>query len=610
MFNMDYKIKVSDYLVKFLENIGIKHVFMISGGGNIHLIDSIGKAQKIKYVCNHHEQASSMAAEAYSRITGNIGVCVVTTGPGGTNTITGVYGAWTDSIPMLVISGQIRRETIGAGKNGLRQLGDQEINIVDIVRPITKYSITVMDPYDIRYHLEKAYYLAKNGRPGPVWIDIPIDIQGAYVEIIKLKKFEPKEIKEAYLTDKSKIKASALQTIQRMKLAKRPVMLVGNGVRLSGASPELLKLIQLLEIPVLTSFTGYDLVANNNRYYFGRPGTVGQRAANFALQNSDLLLVLGSRLNIRAIGYNFESFARNAYKIIVDIDKAELEKKTIKPDLAVNANAKDFILELLALIANDSSYFRDEWIKRCKSWQENYPQVLPEYKKEQNYVNVYFFLEELSKHIKKTDVLALSDGTACVCEYQTLRFPQGTRIVVNSGCAAMGYGLPAAIGACLANNRNRTICIEGDGSLQLNIQELQTLLHYKLPIKMFVYNNDGYLSIRLTQKNLFAGNFVASNKNSGVSCPDILKIGKAYGIKTERIDSHKGMNEKIKKVLSYPGTIICEVMLSPNMEFLPKSSSKKLPDGSIISAPLEDMYPFLTREELTKNMIIPIIDKV
>lgn len=596
-------MKLSDYIVQFIEGLGVKHVFLISGGGNIHLIDSIGKGKKIKYVCNHHEQASSIAAEAYSRITGNIGVCVVTTGPGGTNAITGVFGAWTDSIPMLVISGQIRRETIGAGKNGLRQLGDQEINIVDIVKPITKYAVTVMDPYDIRYHLEKAFYLAKTGRPGPVWLDIPIDIQGAYIDSKKLKKFDPKEIKNTYLTDKKRMRELASQTIQKIKQARRPVMLVGNGVRLSGASSELLKLIRLIKIPVLTSFTGYDLVATNNRYYFGRPGTVGQRAANFVLQNSDLLLVLGSRLNIRAIGYNFESLARNAYKIIVDIDKAELEKRTIKPNLPVNANVKDFIVELLALGANNNkNHVKDEWIKQCEAWREKYPQVLPEYWKEQNYVNVYCFLDVLSNHLKSSDVLALSDGTACVCEYQTLRFPQGTRIVVNSGCAAMGYGLPAAIGACLANNKQRTICIEGDGSLQINIQELQTLVHYKLPVKLFVYNNDGYLSIRLTQKNLFAGNYVASNKESGVSCPDLLKIGNAYGIKTERIDSHEGMNEKIKKVLSYPGTIICEVMLSPDMEYLPKSSSKKLSDGSIVSAPLEDMYPFLTREELEENM--------
>lgn len=600
---MENKTKVSDYLVRFIEGIGVRHIFLISGGGNIHLIDSIGKGKKIKYVCNHHEQASSMAAEAYSRITGNIGVCVVTTGPGGTNAITGVFGAWTDSIPMLVISGQIRRETIGAGKNGLRQLGDQEINIVDIVKPITKYAVTVMDPYDIRYHLEKAFYLAKTGRPGPVWLDIPLDIQGVYIDSKKLKKFDPKEIKNTYLTDKKRMRELASQTIQKIKQARRPVMLVGNGVRLSGASSQLLELIRLIKIPVLTSFTGYDLVATNNRYYFGRPGTVGQRAANFVLQNSDLLLVLGSRLNIRAIGYNFESLARNAYKIVVDIDKAELEKRTIKPNLPVNANVKDFIVELLALGANNNkNHVKDEWIKQCEAWREKYSQVLPEYWKEQNYVNVYCFLDVLSNHLKKSDVLALSDGTACVCEYQTLRFPQGTRIVVNSGCAAMGYGLPAAIGACLANNKKRTICIEGDGSLQINIQELQTLVHYKLPVKLFVYNNDGYLSIRLTQKNLFAGNYVASNKESGVSCPDLLKIGNAYGIKTERIDSHEGMNEKIKKVLSYPGTIICEVMLSPNMEYLPKSSSKKLSDGSIVSAPLEDMYPFLTREELEENM--------
>lgn len=608
---MENKIKVSDYIVKFLEDMGVRHIFLISGGGNIHLIDSIGNSKKIKYICNHHEQASAIAAEAYSRITGNIGVCLVTTGPGGTNAITGVLGAWTDSIPVLVISGQTRTETVGAGKNSLRQLGDQEINIVDIVEPITKYAEMVIDPQDIRYHLEKALYLAKTGRPGPVWLDVPLNIQGAFVDEKKLRVFDPSEVKPKYVTQKNLISNLASKTLSKLKTSKRPVLLVGNGVRIAGASKELLRLIDLLKVPVLASFTGYDLLSSENKYYFGRPGTVGQRSANFILQNSDFLLVLGSRLNIRAIGYNFDTFARAAYKIVVDIDKAELNKKTIKPDLAINTDTKDFIRELINQISNDSFSLKIKpWTKRCKEWNKRFPQVLSEYWKEKKYVNVYCFLEVFSRYLRSSDVLALSDGTACVCEYQTLKFPQGTRIVVNSGCAAMGYGLPASIGACFANNRKSTICIEGDGSLQINIQELQTIKHHNLPIKLFVYNNGGYISIRLTQKNLFNGKWVASGPTSGVTCPDLSKITRAYGFKFVKITSHRGMERKIKKVFSSRGPIICEVMLSPDMEFLPKASSKKLLDGSIVSAPLEDMYPFLSKEELKKNMMIPLVDEL
>ena len=604
-------IKVSDYIVKFIESLGVKNIFLISGGGNIHLIDSIGNSKKIQYVCNHHEQACAMAAEAYSRITGNIGVCVVTTGPGGTNAITGVYGAWTDSIPILVISGQIRRETIGAGKNGMRQLGDQELNIVDMVKYITKYAVTVMDPHEIRYHLEKAVYLAKTGRPGPVWLDIPIDIQGTFVDTKKLRKFDPSEIEPNYETNKNKLKQLVSQTIEKIKKAKRPVMIAGNGVRLSSASKDLLELITLIKIPVLTGFAGFDLVSSENKYFAGRPGTIGQRGANFALQNADLLLAIGARLNIRMIGYNFETFTRKAHKIIVDIDKEESAKKTIRADTEINYDAKDFIKEMINQIKIKKLELNiKSWLDKVKQWKKRYPVIQKEYWKNKKYVNPYCFIETLSRYISSKDIIALSDATASICTYQALNFPQGTRVITNSGCAAMGYGFPASIGACFANNRKKTICLEGDGSIQLNIQELQTIVYHNLPIKLFVYNNGGYLSIRLTQKNLFKGKFVASSPESGVSCPDILKIGKAYGIKTEKIEFHKGMDKKIKEVLSYSGPIICEVMVSPNMEFLPKASSKKLPGGSIISAPLEDMYPFLTREELKENMMIPLVDEL
>ncbi len=600
-------IKLSDYIFDYLYKEGYRHIFLISGGGCIHLIDSVGKS-KIKYICNHHEQASAMAAESYARITGKVGLCLVTSGPGSTNTLTGLIGAWLDSIPVLFISGQIKRETI-ANYNTMRQLGDQEINIIDMVKPVTKYAVTVMDPNDIRFHLEKALFLAKDGRPGPVWLNIPLDVQGAFIDPTKLKIFDYSQKKFNTKASKEGLKKLVEQTIIKISTSSRPVMFVGNGVRLSGAEKELLKLIKKLKIPILTSFTGYDLVGTDNEFFFGRPGTVGQRAANFIIQNSDLLLVLGSRMNIRMIGYNFSSFARESYKIIVDIDKAELEKSTVKPDLMINYDARDFIEEMISQLKDKPLKFNiNGWLEKSKFWNKKYPQVLDSYKTGKKFVDSYYFVETLSKYLNSDDAIAVSDGTACVAPYQALKFKQGLRVVVNSGCASMGYGLPAAIGVCFARNRKRTICFEGDGSIQLNIQELQTIVHHHLPIKIFVLNNNGYLSIKQTQKNLFDGRFVASDPESGVSLPNIIKIAKAYGIETEKISNHREMDKKIKKVLFSDKPVICEVLLSPDQEFLPKASSKKLPDGSFVSRPLEDMYPFLSKKELKENMIIKLLD--
>lgn len=598
------KIKLSDYVVEFIENLGVKHIFLISGGGCIHLIDSVGKAKKLQYVCNHHEQASAIAAEAYARITGKIGVCLVTSGPGGTNALTGLIGSWLDSIPVLFISGQIKRETI-ADYSKTRQLGDQEINIVDMVKPVTKYAVTIMEPDEIQYHLEKAVHLATTGRPGPVWINIPLDVQGSYIEKNNLKKFKVSEIKQPYQTDILLLKKLVTQTLEKLQSAKRPVLLVGNGVHLAKAEKEILQLIHLLKIPVLTSFVGHDLVSTENPYYGGRPGTIGQRGANLTMQNSDFFLSIGSRMNIRMIGYEFASVLREAYKIFVDIDAEELQKKTIRPDLAINFNAKEFINEMIAQIKKKkiSASIKD-WNSKTKEWQKKYPTVLAEYWKEKKYVNAYCFIDTLSKYVTSHDILTLADATASICTYQALQFPQGIRILTNSGSAPMGYGLPAAIGACFSHNKKNTICLEGDGSMQLNIQELQTIIHHKLPIKIFYLNNDGYTSIKLTQNSLFEGRIVASDKKSGVSFPNIIKIARAYGIQTERITHHTGMDKKIKKVLSAKGPIICEVMLSPGMQFLPKASSKKLPDGTFISRPLEDMYPFLPPEELQANLFI------
>lgn len=601
------KIKLSDYVIKFIENLGVNHIFLISGGGNIHLIDSVGKSKKIKYICNHHEQASATAAESYARIKG-FGVCLVTTGPGGTNAITGVLGAYQDSIPMLVISGQVKRETMGAGKI-TRQYGDQEVNIVDIVKPLTKYAVTILNPLEIKYHLEKAVYLAKTGRPGPVWIDIPLDVQGSFIETKQLKKFNTVEIKSNYGTDKQKLKELVAQTIYKIKNSKRPVLYVGNGIRLAGAYTLFLKLVDFLKIPVLTSYAGYDLMPSAHSYFFGRGHAFGQRAANFVMQNSDLFLSIGARLDIRTIGFTYKAFARAAYKIMVDIDMKEIKKPILSIDLPINFDAKDFIEEMIKQIKENPMELKiDGWLEYGRRLNKKYPVVLKEYWQEKNYVNNYCFIETIGKYLKQNELIVESNGVGPLnCMYQAFYVKSGQRIILNNGCAQMGYGLPAAIGiAFAANKKQRVICFDGDGSIQLNIHELQVMKHHNLPIKLFIYSNDGYLSIKNTQNNLFAGKHVAVDRDSGISCPDIVKIGKAYGIKTERINNHADMEEKIKKVLAFPGPIICDINATRQLMLSPKLMAKKLPNGQFASPPLEDMGPFLPRDEFEKNMLIPL----
>ncbi|MDD4937794.1 MAG: thiamine pyrophosphate-binding protein [Candidatus Shapirobacteria bacterium] len=602
---MTKKSKISDLVFSYIESLGIKDVFLISGGGCIHLIDSISKNKKIKFICNAHEQASAIAAEAYARTNESLGVCLLTTGPGSTNALTGLIGAWLDSIPVLFISGQVKRETI-ADYSKLRQLGDQEINIIDMVKPVTKYAVTIDKPEKALFYLEKAVDIAMTGRKGPVWVNIPLDIQGSFIEKNKLKKYVKKKnkLKKDY---NNNLKKDVSLVLEKFEKSKRPLFFVGNGVRLAGAVDQMLELINLLKMPVVTGFAGFDLVSNENKFFAGRPGTIGQRAGNFAVQNADVLLVIGSRLNIRMTGYNFKSFARNTFKMMVDIDREEMVKKTISIDWKLNYDAKDFIEEVINQLKKKKlNFFRKEWLNKIDFWKNKYLPVLSEYWQEKDFVNPYCFIDVLSKYLKKTDVLALSNATASICTYQALKFSQGTRILTNSGCASMGYGLPAGMGALVANTKGKTICIEGDGSIQMNIQEFQTIFYNKLPLKVFVYNNGGYVSIRLTQNSLFNGNVVASCPKSGVGFPDILKVAKAYGISTVKIDSNKDLNKKIEEVFKIDGPVVCEIVVSPDMKFLPKSASMQLKDGSFVSRPLEDMYPFLSREELKENMYIPL----
>jgi acetolactate synthase-1/2/3 large subunit len=571
----------------------------------MHLNDSLGRESRIQFVCNHHEQACAMAAESYARIAGNIGVINVTTGPGGINALNGVFGAWTDSIPMLVVSGQVKRETFLAAMPtpGLRQLGDQEVDIVRMAAPITKYAQVVLEPESIRYHLERAVYLATHGRPGPCWLDVPVDVQSARVDDASLKAYDPSE--DALTFDPQALRDNCREVLRRIRSAERPVFMVGTGVRIAKAADLFHSVVDQLGIPVTTAFNAHDLLPSDHRLNCGRPATIGDRPGNLTVQNSDLLLILGCRLNIRQISYNWKAFARAAFKIQVDVDQAEFQKPTVKPDLPIHADLHDFLQELLTQI-RDSHYSpaHASWLDWCSERVRRYPVVQPHHRDPAKPLNAYHFVDQLFNLLAPDDIIACGDATACIVPFQVGRLKEGQRLFSNSGSASMGYDLPAAIGAAFAGDGRRVICMAGDGSIQLNIQELQTIVHHRLPIKIFVMNNGGYLSIRTTQQSYFAGNFVGEGPRSGVSFPDLCRIAQAYGIPSTRIDQ-VDCRDAIAKALDAPGPYLCEVMVDPEQGFEPRLSSRVLPDGRMVSSPLEDLYPFLDREELASNLLIP-----
>ena len=603
-------IKLSDYLAEFLGNSDqVAHdVFLVSGGGLMHLLDSVGRCKKLRYICNHHEQACSIAAEGFARVSNKIGIAFVTTGPGGTNAITGVMGAWVDSIPMMVVSGQVKQSTTIKDQPRLRQLGDQEINIVDIVRPITKYAVMVTDPASIRYHLEKALHLAKSGRPGPVWLDIPLDVQAAMIDETDLKPFDPAELGEQF--DKKRLELQVDDLLARLQAAKRPAFVVGNGIRLAGATQEFLQLAELLNIPVLTAISGTDLIFSDHPLYAGRPGILGARAANFVMQNSDLLMVLGSRVNIRVIGYAFETVAREAVKVMVDIDPEELNKPTFKPDIKIQADLRYFVAAMLQRSEEKAMHYQEpeKWLAYCARLRNKYPIVTDEHRAMKEYVSSHYFATVLSDCLPSDAVVVTGNGTAYTSTFQAMPIKHGQRLIANVGCAAMGFDLPASIGACFAHQQKTTVCITGDGSIQMNLQELQTIVHHKLPIKIFMFNNQGYLSIKLTQESFFCGFRVGCCCNSGVTLPDMLKLAEVYGLATSRIENHVDMQWKIQAVLDTPGPVLCEVMLDPLENLYPKAFSEKRSDGTLVSRPLEDLYPFLPRDEFNECMLIEPID--
>ena len=604
------KVRAADYIVSLLQEQGVRDVFLVTGGGAMHLNDAFGRNKFLSYTACHHEQACAIAAESYYRMSGKMAAVNVTTGPGGTNAITGVYGAYVDSLAMIVVSGQVKWETLAVSTDlPLRQLGDQEVNIVEMVKPVTKYAVILKDVSQVRYEVEKALYLARNGRPGPVWVDVPMNIQGAMIDPAELKGFDPKaELADPNSDDRLRgaaLKPEIEKALDQLVKAKRPVILCGYGVRIAEAYPEFLKLIDQLKIPVTTAWNAHDMVWNDHPYYAGRPGTVGDRGGNFAVQNSDFLLVLGSRLNIRQVSYNWKSFARHAYKVMVDIDSAELRKPTLNLQQPVHADLKEFIIGALESVAKRTLPDFSGWVKWCQDRVKKYNTVLPEYWQTKD-VNPYCFVDELFSQLPENELVVTGDGTACVVSFQASKIKKGQRLYTNSGCAAMGYDLPAALGAYQSMKPKRLISITGDGSIQMNIQELQTMVHAKMNIKIFVLNNRGYHSIRQTQQNYFPDNVIGCGTESGLSFPEITDLAKVYGFGTQVIRNHAEMKEIIQKTLNTPGPQLCEVILDLDQQFAPKLSSRKLDDGRMVSSPLEDLFPFLPREEFKENMIIPL----
>ena len=590
-------MKLADYVMSFLAEKGVKTVFMLPGGGCMHLVDSLGRNKDLDYVCCLHEQAAAIAAESYAQHTNNIGATLVTTGPGGTNTITGVSAAWIDSTPVIFISGQVKRSDL-MGCSGVRQMGPQEVNIVPIVQSITKYATTVTEPQKIKCILEEAYYLATTGRKGPVWIDIPLDVQATEIDVDTLVEFVvPKEdnILDEELINKIKVS---------LEKAKRPLILAGNGIKLAGASEVLEKLVKQLNIPFLLTWKSIDMVDYDNDNYFGCPGGMGHRYANFILQNCDCLLILGSRLDCSLTAFNHENFAPRARKIMVDIDETEINKMKMPLEVKFVADVKAVLLELTKQEYNISLAEREDWLKYCQTMKNKYPVVLPEYYQEQEYINTYLFVEELCKQLDENDVIVPeSSGGAGEITYQALKVKKGQKIKNAAGLGSMGFGLPYALGACIANDKKRTILINGDGAFQLNIQELATIVQQNLPIKIFIWNNSGYASIMGTQRNFFEGNYVASNNESKLYLPDIVAVAEAYGLKTFKLNAISEIEETIKNVLNTEGTVLCEVKVSPTQITSPRVQAMKLQNGNMISKPLEDMWPYLPENEVKDNMI-------
>ena len=597
------KVKVSDYIADFLVKKGITHVFTVVGGGAMHLNDSLGHHEKITSIYCHHEQAAAMAAEAYARVHGRMAALCVTSGPGAINALNGVVGAYQDSIPLLVLSGQMKSSlTVRASGLPLRTLGGQEFDIVSALDNMTKYAEMITEPQKIPFALGKAYHLAKSGRPGPSWLDLPLDIQGSFIDD-DLPGFKTHAQKKY-----ADVEKAAHHVLEKLRSAERPVFYAGNGIRLAGAAPLVEELAQRLSMPVVTCWDSIDLIATEHPYYCGRGGTMGDRAGNFAVQNSDILLSIGSRLSIYQVGYDVRLWARAAYTIVNDIDPAELKKPTIRVDYPVCADAADFMRALLAAAKEDEPKENGAWLAQCRRWKSEYPVVRPEQKEAAGKTNVYAFMDALSRALPEGSITVVTNGSASVVGSQSYFIKEGSRFLMNCGISSMGYGLPAAVGAAVASGES-VVCFEGDGSIMMNLQELQTVVTNRLPVKLFVINNNGYHQIRQTQKNVFGNALVGVGPESGdLGFPSFERIAQAFEMPYIKISSNVELHEKIAQALREPGYVLTEVFVTEEQKFEPKSATKRLPDGRLTSPPLEDLAPFLPREELARNMYIPLIE--
>jgi len=619
--------KLSDYVMEFVASQGVRHIFMLTGGGCMHLTDSLGRNSTIEYVCCLHEQACAFAAEAYAEYTNQLGVALVTAGPGGTNAVTGVADAWLESASCLFISGQAKRADL-IGSSGVRSMGAQEVDIVSIVRPIVKYAKTILDPATIRYELEKAVYLATHGRRGPVWIDIPLDVQAARIDEDGLAGFDTADAAPDCFSATSPSKSAdssqyeshvpsrnagtdrlpdqVSQAIDLLNASERPVLFVGNGTRSAHVRGLLSKLIDTLRIPVLVTWKMIDAIPEDCEFYAGRPGAIGQRGANFTQQNSDCMLILGARLDRPQTAFSHANFARCATKILVDIDPAEIAKFDINIHVPVCADAQDFITEFLRQSHKLANKDRHCWLKRAKEWQRQYPVVLPEYWQAKDVVSTYVLIDVLSDELTCEDVIAPgSSGPCSEISMQAFRVKHGQKVINSNSLGAMGTGLPAAIGACLASGRKRTVCVNGDGGFQLNIQELETVRRLNLPIKLFILCNGAYSSIISTQRNYFQGRLTGSDPSSGLTLPNITRVAAAYGLPTHHIHDHSDIRNQVHALLEMPGPVVCAVDIALDEPTAPRVTSMARADGSIVSKPMEDLWPFLDRDEFHSNMIVP-----
>ena len=604
-------MKLSDYVLKFVADLGVTNIFLVTGGGAMHLNQSLGAEPRIHSICNSHEQASAICAEGYAKATSGLGFCMVTTGPGGTNAVTGVAGAWLDSTPVLYVSGQVKRpdrmfDAVTGKPLGMRQLGVQEVDICSIVAPITKYAVTVLEPNDIKYHLEKAVYLAMNGRPGPVWIDIPLDVQATPIEEANLRSFDPAEFaNDISIHGTSNVPEEVARAIEAFNACERPLLFAGNGIRLARATEEFEELRKFLGVPTVATWCAADLVPSDDPTYVGRPGTVAARGANFALQNCDFLLSIGVRLDMAITGYAPHNLAREAHKVVVDIDAAELGKLAPHMQQPVCADAKAFLTELLKHKDKLKPRNIDAWLARCADWKTRYPVVTDEHRKPEGLVSIFNLSEVLGNEVSKEDRLVVGNSGSGI-EIYLLAVPtlHSQRLYHTAGLGSMGYAIPMAIAVSIANPGREVIAVDGDGGFMFNIQELETISRLQLPIKFFVLNNDGYSSIRASQTAYFGSASIGADKNTGLTVPDLSAVGQAFKLSTAIIKDQTNLTAEVRKVLAMKGPVLCDVNVLPDEVRAPRLSSYQKEDGSFVSKPLEDLFPFLPREEFLANMIV------